>query len=213
MNDNKGQTIFLSVIGIATLLVAIIGATFAYFTTTMEGNAVNQNVTTATLGKTTFAAEAITANKVLPGWSETKTMTLTLTPGDQDVDFVCYVNASALSLAEGAAEGETLKDFYITTTATPANSNTVSGLVTKKKFATADKDTDVVIASGTLKGGMTTDNVQTISYTIGFDETGVDQDAQQGATFASSVQCRLASKASYYNNENPTGTDTKPDAQ
>ena len=35
MGENKGQTIFLSVIGIATLLVAIIGATFAYFTTSM----------------------------------------------------------------------------------------------------------------------------------------------------------------------------------
>ena len=35
MTENKGQTIFLSVIGIATLLVAIIGATFAYFTTSM----------------------------------------------------------------------------------------------------------------------------------------------------------------------------------
>ncbi len=35
MGENKGQTIFLSVIGIAKLLVAIIGATFAYFTTTM----------------------------------------------------------------------------------------------------------------------------------------------------------------------------------
>lgn len=37
MGENKGQTIFLSVIGIATLLVAIIGATFAYFTTSMGG--------------------------------------------------------------------------------------------------------------------------------------------------------------------------------
>ena len=37
MTENKGQTIFLSVIGIATLLVAIIGATFAYFTTSMGG--------------------------------------------------------------------------------------------------------------------------------------------------------------------------------
>ena len=36
-NNNKRQTIFLSVVGIATLLVAIIGATFAWFTATAGG--------------------------------------------------------------------------------------------------------------------------------------------------------------------------------
>jgi len=64
MNDNKGQTIFLSVIGIATLLVAIIGATFAYFTTTMSGDAADIEATTGTLGKVNFTAEAISLEKL-----------------------------------------------------------------------------------------------------------------------------------------------------
>lgn len=57
MDNNKGQTIFLSVIGIATLLVAIIGATFAYFSITVTGNeeASSIIVTTATLGQISFA--------------------------------------------------------------------------------------------------------------------------------------------------------------
>lgn len=56
MDNNKGQTIFLSVIGIATLLVAIIGATFAYFSITVTGNeqASSIFVTTATLGQINF---------------------------------------------------------------------------------------------------------------------------------------------------------------
>ena len=36
--DDKGQSIFLSIIGIATLLVAIIGATFAWFSINVSGN-------------------------------------------------------------------------------------------------------------------------------------------------------------------------------
>ncbi len=62
MGDNRGQTIFLSVIGIATLLVAIIGATFAYFTTTINKDSVaggNTSGTTATVGNTVFTFNAI----------------------------------------------------------------------------------------------------------------------------------------------------------
>ncbi len=51
MGDNKGQTIFLSVIGIATLLVAIIGATFAYFTTTVNSDNVSGGSTEGTTAK------------------------------------------------------------------------------------------------------------------------------------------------------------------
>ncbi len=57
MGDNRGQTIFLSVIGIATLLVAIIGATFAYFTTQVTKDSVaggSVDGKTATVGGTTF---------------------------------------------------------------------------------------------------------------------------------------------------------------
>ena len=36
MENNKGSMIVLTVIGIATLLIAVIGATFAYFTVTVK---------------------------------------------------------------------------------------------------------------------------------------------------------------------------------
>ena len=51
-NNNKKHTILLTVIGIATLLVAIVGATFAYFTVQISGNSSTNNVdvTTDTYG-------------------------------------------------------------------------------------------------------------------------------------------------------------------
>ena len=61
-NENKRNTVLLTVIGIATLLVAIVGATFAYFTakTTSDGAGVSGKVTTANIGgaTVTFAGEA-----------------------------------------------------------------------------------------------------------------------------------------------------------
>lgn len=56
--DNSGRknTILLTVIGVSTLLVALVGATFAYFTAQLSGNPTNDNVniTTDTYGLTVF---------------------------------------------------------------------------------------------------------------------------------------------------------------
>ena len=61
-NENKRNTVLLTVIGIATLLVAIVGATFAYFTakTTSDGEGASGRVTTANIGgaTVTFTGEA-----------------------------------------------------------------------------------------------------------------------------------------------------------
>lgn len=37
MNNNKGSVVLLTILGVATLLVAVVGATFAYFSATMNG--------------------------------------------------------------------------------------------------------------------------------------------------------------------------------
>lgn len=52
MNDGKGNTILLTIIGIATLLIAVIGATFAYFTAILSTNEQQQafTVTAANIG-------------------------------------------------------------------------------------------------------------------------------------------------------------------
>ena len=51
MENRKGNDIFLGVVGVATLLVAIVGATFAWFSASVRGeNAVNVSSTTLELG-------------------------------------------------------------------------------------------------------------------------------------------------------------------
>ena len=72
MNDNskKGNTILLTVIAIATLLVAIVGATFAYFTASVQGNgdASSIIVKTAEIGNITYkTGNEIRLENALPG--------------------------------------------------------------------------------------------------------------------------------------------------
>ena len=56
--ENKKNTILLTVIAVATLLVAVVGATFAYFTAT-GGDAVSKqvNVITGTAASSSFAID------------------------------------------------------------------------------------------------------------------------------------------------------------
>ena len=192
MNENKGQTIFLSVIGIATLLVAIIGATFAYFTTSMGGTQGTVKATTAKIGAASFTAQSVSGTAVLPGWtSEAKTVTVTLGPSDYDVKYTCTLDMTT----------NPLTDLTLTVAGTNAQT-TVNG---KLKPGV----TKTVIASGTLAKSAT-EQTATMTYTLSFPETGADQNGQQGATIAGTVSCSLEGETVYYNAANPSGTTTAP---
>ena len=192
MGENKGQTIFLSVIGIATLLVAIIGATFAYFTTSMGGTQGTVKATTAKIGAASFTAQSVSGTAVLPGWtSEAKNVTVTLGPSDYDVKYTCTLDMTT----------NPLTDLTLTVAGTNAQT-TVNGKL--KPGATK-----TVIASGTLAKSAT-EQTASMTYTLDFPETGADQNAQQGATIAGTVSCSLEGETVYYNAANPSGTTTAP---
>lgn len=193
MGENKGQTIFLSVIGIATLLVAIIGATFAYFTTTMTGTAGDVTAETAKLGSATFTAEGVTAENtnILPGWtSGAKTVEVSLGESDYDVQYTCTLNVTSngitdLTLAVAGDNAVAAANANVGTTATA-----------------------IKIAEGTLKGGDT----KTMTYTLTFPETGGNQDLQQDQSVNATVSCSTAAGTVYYNAANPGGTTEEPQA-
>mgnify|MGYP006981982870 FL=1 len=192
MTENKGQTIFLSVIGIATLLVAIIGATFAYFTTSMGGTQGTVKATTAKIGAASFTAQSVSGTAVLPGWtSEAKTVTVELEPSDYDVKYTCTLNMTE----------NPLTDLTLTVSGTNAQT-TVNG-----KLKTGA--TNTVIASGTLAKSATKQTA-TMTYTLSFPETGADQGTQQGKTIAGTVTCATEGETVYYNAANPKGTTTAP---
>lgn len=192
MTENKGQTVFLSVIGIATLLVAIVGATFAYFTTGMTGNNASVSATTAKIGAISFTADSVSATAVLPGWSsETKNVKVTLQPSDVAVKYTCTLNMTANPLTD--------------LTLTLGGTNAVSA--SAGKLATGAKSFQ--IASGTINASQTAQTVTT-TYVLSFPETGADQTTQAGQTIAGTVSCATEGSTVYYNNSNKAGTTTAP---
>ena len=83
----KKNTVLLTVIAVATLLVAVVGATFAYFSANITETDKTQTVLkSAQLGITFDGTQEIEANSIEPGWSAQKKFTVENT-SDYDMTF------------------------------------------------------------------------------------------------------------------------------
>lgn len=128
----KKNTILLTVIAIATLLVAVVGATFAYFTATVtderngQGGNGSTNVTTGQLAGTTTvanvegAAGSFTASDVYPGHKE-----------------VAALQVSATSAQAGAKSNFKIS-YDVTANDIGANNVTVSLYKSETRIATGE---------------------------------------------------------------------------
>ena len=192
MDNNKGQTIFLSVIGIATLLVAIVGATFAWFSTKITGTGATATVTTAQVSALSLTGTSITGTNVLPGWeSNDATFTISGTvTGDVEVPYTCTITSN-----------NTLTDLEYRVSA--AEAGTSAGGTWK----TVGTSTQIVTGSITASNSEDVYNIA-----LRFKETGEDQNTQQNQTATATVTCALAGGI-YYNSSNPTGVIDEPTAQ
>ena len=189
MENNKRQSLFLSIVGVATLLITVIGATFAYFTVQVTGNnaASSINVTTADVAAVTFTdGPAITATGVYPGYSKAKTFTITSSSADSTgtVQYVIQLKTTVTTLS---AASSTTGEVYYSLSGTKTGSGTVATAVTK---ANAPKtNTTTQIGTGTLKGNET----HTYTFTFGIEERGVAQDGLQGKQFKAIIQVQIVS--------------------
>lgn len=197
MGENKGQTIFLSVIGIATLLVAIIGATFAYFTTTMNnGGETGSQIKTAELKAVTFTTQAgDPLTDVYPGakFSDTKVVVETESiPANTTIPYTCTV--SLLSTKGTVANAAALQDSDIRWSATSDGGDTAvaEGVLsgTNNTF------------SGNLTSKTTTNIKDTWTVKAQFiNDTENSQNTLQGATATIKVNCALVESGIKYSAE------------
>lgn len=203
MNETKkGNTVLLTVIAVATLLVAVVGATFAYFTASVAGNDTASSVVvkTAQIGTITYTnGNEVKLDNAYPGaTSETKTFTVAA-----DTSATANVNYSLnwTNVTNGFVNKE---DLVYTLTGTNSDTANTTTLVTKTNEVAPSANT--LIGSSVLKPGET----HTYSLTVNFKETGSDQNANQGKSFTGKIE---VSTGDYYNDANQSGTTTAPSAQ
>ena len=216
MERGNGNTVLLTVIGVATLLVALVGATFAYFSASITGNAAEVNVTTVTLSGLTVNSYPLQGSTdYYPGWKGYQVITvdgdggsgvgnytlkLTATnPYTTALTYTVYRADSTLSHTNGVL-AEVLTEGSIATTgaAGGATGYTINGAALD---ATATSMTGATVLGGSSNYPKTleTADVDTADFTGSTHRTYVvfyeflesDEPQTQGQTFTASWSAAL----------------------
>lgn len=180
MGNQRRQSTFLVVVGIATLLVAIVGATFAYFSITVSGNDTASSivVTTQNLGSVTFLdGTDINATRIYPGWSATKN----------------FVVENKTEDADGEISYAIILDVTTNTINDPAFVYSLSGSSDNGGTTISVANVQVPTGQETNNGGILKGtDTHTYTFTIIFNETSTDQNTAQGKDFSGVLQVKLA---------------------
>ena len=176
MDETKSQSIFLSIIGIATLLVAIIGATFAWFSITVTGNDNPSDITinSGTLGQVSFVdGTNIEIKNLMPGSFTTKTFTVSQTDPSATgkISYNIVLNVKSNTLSPNA------NGYFVHSLTSSGNTN---GGTLAQLPSPAVPIQSMVIGSGVIEGY----EVHTYQYTIGLTNANENQNAAQGKDFS-----------------------------
>ncbi len=186
--NNKTNTLLLTVIGVATLLVAVIGATFAYFTANITGSEKGTTITVGA-GKLAIAYESgekiILADEIQPE-EEKPAMTkeFTITGSNNTTSVMPY--SLELVISENTFTSNALSYTFEST-------NTgVNGVVATPIAETAIVTGNQVISLGNgYFSGQVTNSVHTYVLKIYFRETGENQDVDKNKTISGYVNTKV----------------------
>ena len=220
-NKKSNQTL-LTVIAVATLLVAVVGTSFAYFTASVSGNdtASSVIVSTGRVGSLTYSSnEGVTLSNALPG-AQSASVTFTVAYSGQTGTSARYY----LYWDDLTNNFTTKSDLVYTITGTGTGAISVSNITAPSPSNSGDSTINYAYvpknasssdpAVATINGGTT----HTYTYYVRFKETGTNQNNNQGKTFKGKLQVSASSTSTsqseiYYNDDNKSGTPIKPSAE
>ena len=155
-NSNQSKQVLLSVIGVAILVVAVVGVSFAFFS--YVNNGTNNTIETGTIKFVSTQSETLTVTNAFPVTSANADDAVTITVSGQtsysggiayDVRAVDFHN---LETAKVVKEGDT--DVYVKPSMTVACSNKTANITCDAATVDltwwSDYDGPVLLASGTI---------------------------------------------------------------
>lgn len=191
-----GNTILLTVIGVATLLVALVGATFAYFSAQITNESTqSMNIRTAAPVGLRYVGQDLTLPNAIPTAHGESSFTVTnpdTSAYAQQYDLVLKVDKNEFTTALGngntEADTEKLKDqLEIKITSSTSGSTTMKALLDGGVYNYTDGTTSTdknLVTGQRIEPG----EVHTYAVTMDFKELDIPQNANQGKSFQAHIE-------------------------
>lgn len=195
MSEGKNNTVMLTIIGIATLLIAVVGATFAYFSAQVSGLDKQQEdvIKSATVGTTFIGGAEVTAANIYPKEEAWGTKVFSITSNSSTGVTTSY-NISLVIDANDSPDGVTPNKTFESGALSYTLTGTESGASTAGKLASSDgaitelsAGKSILLGTATINGNAGKTVTQEYTLNFFFKDTGKDQNANQGAQFKAHI--------------------------
>ena len=195
MSEGKNNTVMLTIIGIATLLIAVVGATFAYFSAQVSGLETQKEdvIKSATVGTTFNGGTEVTAANIYPKEEAWGTKVFSITSNSSTGVTTSY-NISLVIDANDSPDGVTPNKTFESGALSYTLTGTESGASTAGKLASSDgaitelsAGKSILLGTATINGNDGKTVTQAYELKFFFKDTGKDQNANQGAQFKAHI--------------------------
>ena len=173
---SKSNKIKIIIVTTLIFLVAISGISYAYFTIQVVGNdtASSMRLTTANLSLVYNDVQIISDEYIIPGWSQTKTLTVT-NNGNQEVDYIIKFRELQNTIINGE---------LVMSATCAASTGTCDNLPERAIHSASTQITDAYMYGPiSISAGVT----HTYTVTIEFKETGSNQNYNQNKSFVGTL--------------------------
>ena len=189
MSMSRKQRIIISIVGISIISLALIGLTYGYYLTKIQGNTNSKSISISTadleLVYSDNSAEILGKDLILmPSDTEIGTKTFTVTNKGNDTSYVVVIeNTSVTNASDGTSTTFESNDFRYILTCTKKDGTSCDGVTTQSVFPI---DGGILVGNNIAEG-----DVHTYTFKMWYIDTGIDQSNDMGKT----LQARLNIKS------------------
>ena len=197
MSEGKNNTVMLTIIGIATLLIAVVGATFAYFSAQVSGLETQKEdvIKSATVGTTFNGGTEVTAANIYPkeeAWGTKKFSITSNSSTGVTTSYNISLVIDANDKADGVTPNKTFESgalsYILTGKETGASTpGTVASSDGEKAITELSAGKSILLGTATINGNAGKTVTQAYELNFFFKDTGKDQNANQGAQFKAHI--------------------------
>lgn len=184
MKEGKGNRILLTIVAIATLLVAVVGATFAYFTAVLTGeeDTTTVKIISGSIGTVYDGGSIVTEANIFPGPEIQATKTFTIKHTNNVVDGANVSYALAVVIDENTFTAGDLKYTFLKDPTSSLNGGFATDVVTQTSVPTTGS---IDLGSGYFDPPTGGEVAHKYNFYIYFPDSGVEQ--AQGKTFKAHI--------------------------